>query len=86
MYGQIARPARAGKFPALVIFQWASPPYPLEKSWVVDRAADGWLALNVQPHDVLPTEPQAYYDALPQRIKNYASIGADDRSATCASR
>ena len=42
VYGQIAKPKREGKFPALVIFQWASPPYPLQKSWVTDRAAEGW--------------------------------------------
>jgi cephalosporin-C deacetylase-like acetyl esterase/lysophospholipase L1-like esterase len=79
VYGQIAWPKRAGKFPALLIMQWASPPYPLQKVWVVDRAAQGWLVLNVSPHDVLPTEPPSYYAALPDRIKHYESIGNDDR-------
>ena len=79
VYGQIAKPKRKGKFPALVIFQWASPPYPLQKSWVTGHAADGWLTLNIEPHDVLPDQPKAYYDALPQAIKNYQSIGNDDR-------
>lgn len=79
VHGQIAKPARPGKFPALVIFQWASPPYPLQKQWVTDRAAEGWLALNIEPHDVLPNQPQAYYDALPQELKNYHLIGRDDR-------
>src|SRR3954469_24976800 len=79
VYGQIAKPSRSGKFPALVIFQWASPPYPLQKQWVTDRAAEGWLALNIEPHDVLPDEPQAYYDALPERLKHYESIGNNDR-------
>src|SRR5205823_8871227 len=74
VYGQLAKPARDGKFPALLIYQWASPPYPLQKSWVTDRAAEGWLALNVEPHDVLPNQPQAYYDALPKALKNYQSI------------
>jgi hypothetical protein len=41
IHGQIAKPNRTGKFPALVIFQWASPPYPLQKQWVTDRAAEG---------------------------------------------
>jgi cephalosporin-C deacetylase-like acetyl esterase/lysophospholipase L1-like esterase len=79
VYGQLAKPKRPGKFPALVIFQWASPPYPLQKQWVTDRAAEGWLALNIEPHDVLPDQPQSYYDALPQELKHYESIGRDDR-------
>jgi len=29
VYGQIAKPKGPGKFPAMVMFQWASPPYPL---------------------------------------------------------
>ena len=75
VYGQLAKPAREGKFPALLIYQWASPPYPLQKSWVTDRAAEGWLALNVEPHDVPANMPQEFYAALPAIIKNYASIG-----------
>ena len=79
VYGQLARPKKTGKFPALVIFQWASPPYPLQKQWVTDRAAEGWLTLNIEPHDVPPDQPPAYYSALPQEIKNYHTIGRDDR-------
>jgi cephalosporin-C deacetylase-like acetyl esterase/lysophospholipase L1-like esterase len=79
VYGQLARPKKEGKLPALVIFQWASPPYPLQKQWVTDRAAEGWLALNIEPHDVLPDQPQSYYNALPQELKNYQSIGRDNR-------
>jgi len=79
VYGQLAKPKKEGKFPGVVIFQWASPPYPLQKQWVTDRAAEGWLALNIEPHDVLPDQPRAYYNALPQSLKNYTSIGVDDR-------
>jgi cephalosporin-C deacetylase-like acetyl esterase/lysophospholipase L1-like esterase len=79
VYGQIARPAGTGKLPGLVIFQWASPPYPLQKAWVTDRAAEGWLALNIEPHDVLPDQPAAYYAALPAALKSYQTIGNDDR-------
>lgn len=79
VYGQMAKPKKAGKFPALLILQWASPPYPLQKQWVTDRAAEGWLTLNIEPHDVLPDQPQAYYDALPEAIKKYNEIGRDDR-------
>jgi cephalosporin-C deacetylase-like acetyl esterase len=80
VYGQIAKPKNSSKkLPALVIFQWASPPYPLEKVWVTQPAADGWLTLNIEPHDVLPDQPPAYYAALPDTLKNYHSIGNDDR-------
>lgn len=79
VYGQIARPSGEGKFPAILILQWAGGPYPLQKSWVTDRAAEGWLALNVEPHDVPCDESAAYYAALPATLKNYHTIGNDDR-------
>jgi cephalosporin-C deacetylase-like acetyl esterase/lysophospholipase L1-like esterase len=82
VWGQMARPADPTgkkKFPGLVLFQWASPPYPLQKSWVVDRAAEGWLTVNIEPHDVMPDQPQPYYDALPEALKKYNTIGTRDR-------
>ena len=83
IYGQLARPSRpeggGGTFPALLILQWASPPYPLQRQWVTDYAAQGWLVLNVEPHDVPADMPQAFYDALPQLIKNYGLIGRHSR-------
>lgn len=79
VHGQIAKPKGDGKFPGLVIFQWASPPYPLQKAWVTDRAAEGWLALDIEPHDVLPDQPKSYYAALPASLKAYQNIGRDDR-------
>jgi len=79
VHGQLARPARAGRFPALLILQYASAPYPLQKRWVTDRAAEGWLALNVEPHDVPGDMPQAFYDALPQLIRDYRTIGQHSR-------
>jgi len=79
VWAQLARPAGSGPFPALLIYQWASPPYPLQKAWVTDRAAEGWLVLNVEPHDVPADMPQAYYDALPQVIKRYNTINQGNR-------
>ncbi|MDB4883550.1 MAG: Acetyl xylan esterase [Gemmatimonadetes bacterium] len=75
VYGQLAKPAREGKFPALIVYHWASAPYPLQKAWVTDYAAKGWLALGVEPHDVPADMPQAFYDALPAIIKQYNTIG-----------
>lgn len=79
VYGQLARPAREGKFPAVLMMQWAGGPYPLQKAWVVDLAAKGWLALDIEPHDVPGDLPQEFYDALPAMIKQYTTIYADDR-------
>jgi cephalosporin-C deacetylase-like acetyl esterase len=79
VYGQLAKPVHGDRFPALLILQWASPPYPLQPAWVTDRAAEGWLVLNVEPHDVPGDMPQAFYDALPQRIKDYPTIGQHSR-------
>src|SRR4051812_30513385 len=82
VWGQVAKPHDATgkkKYPGLLILQWASPPYPLQKAWVTDRAAEGWLAVNVEPHDVLPDQPQAYYDALPAELKSYNTIETRDR-------
>lgn len=79
IHGQYAWPAKEGKFPALLILQWASPPYPLQSDWITGHASKGWLTLNIEPHDVLPTEPQAYYDALPRELKRYERIGQEDR-------
>ena len=79
IHGQYAKPTKPGKKPALVIFQWASPPYALDRSWVVGHAAQGWIVVNIEPHDVLPTESKSYYDALPDKLKHYESIGNNDR-------
>lgn len=79
VYGHFAKPAREGKFPALVMYHWASPPYPLQKGWITGHAQAGWLVLGVEPHDVPADMPQAFYDALPALIRNYHLVGQHDR-------
>jgi len=82
VWGQVAKPhdpTNKKKYPGLVILQWASPPYPLQKSWVTDRAAEGWLAVNIEPHDVMPDQSKEYYDALPEALKNYNGIETRNR-------
>jgi len=77
IWGQVAKPhdpTDKKKFPGLVILQWASPPYPLQKPWVTDRAAEGWLALDVDSHDMAPDQATAPRD--------YASIGNDNRETS----
>jgi cephalosporin-C deacetylase len=77
--GQIARPEKGGRFPALLVVQWAGV-YALHKEWVTDRAAEGWLALNIEPHDLPIDRPDSFYqEASDGPLKNYWNIGNDDR-------
>lgn len=78
--GQLAMPAAAKeKLPALLIVQWAGV-YPLEKPWAVDRAKEGWLTLNILAHDLPIMEPREFYAAQSAGpLKNYPTIGSDDR-------
>ena len=82
VWGQVAKPhdsSNKRKYPGLILLQWASPPYPLQKSWVTDRAAEGWLTVNIEPHDVMPDQPKEYYDSLPAELKSYNSIETRNR-------
>jgi len=54
VHGYLAKPSRPGKFPALVIYQWAGV-YALQPEWVTGHAADGWLTLDVDSHDLPPS-------------------------------
>lgn len=77
--GQLARPSQGGKRPAMLIVQWAGV-YPLSKGWAVDRAAEGWLTLNILAHDLPIDEPQSFYDNQSKHaLQNYTAIGNDDR-------
>ena len=53
--GYLAKPAREGKFPALLIFQYAGV-YALKPETATDRAAEGWLTFNVDSHDLPPSQ------------------------------
>lgn len=55
VHGYLAKPIRLGKFPALIIYQWAGV-YSLDPKWVTDRAAEGWMAFDVDSHDMLPNQ------------------------------
>jgi cephalosporin-C deacetylase len=82
IYGQLAFPKRAGKFPALLITQWAGV-YGLPPERVIDRAKQGWMALNIMPHDLPFDQPQEYYYRLFQTtLKNYWTIGSENRDTS----
>jgi cephalosporin-C deacetylase len=69
--GYLARPSREGKFPALVIFQYAGV-YALRTQSVTDRAAEGWLAFDVDSHDMSPGQAAGV-------STSYQAIGNTDR-------
>ena len=74
---QLAQPAGQSKLPALLIVQWAGV-YGLPKNWVTDRAAEGWLTLNVMPHDIPFDQPPGYYEEQSRGpLSNYPAIGND---------
>jgi len=71
-HGYLAKPAREGKFPALIQLQYAGV-YALNAHGAAQRAAEGWLFLNVDSHDKLPSDPSG---GIP---RNYQSVGNTDR-------
>jgi len=62
--GYLAVPASPGKHPALILYQYAGV-YKLRPEGVVAHAAEGWLTLDVDSHDIPPTAdtgvPTEYY-------------------------
>lgn len=79
IYGQLARPKRTGKLPALLILQWAGL-YPLQRDWVIGKAEAGWLVMNIMAHDLPFDQPLAFYDEAGRAAHaNYQDVGNDDR-------
>jgi cephalosporin-C deacetylase-like acetyl esterase len=73
--GYIAKPAREGKFPALLLLQYAGV-YALNAKGVAARAAEGWLVMDEDSHDKLPSEPRG---DIPT---NYAQVGNTSRETS----
>jgi cephalosporin-C deacetylase-like acetyl esterase len=70
--GYIAKPMKEGKFPALVLLQYAGV-YALNARSVALRAAEGWLVIDVDSHDKLPSDPSG------NAPRNYPVVGNTDR-------
>jgi cephalosporin-C deacetylase-like acetyl esterase len=80
--GQLSRPVKGDKFPAMLIFQ-AAGVGPLKKDMIVKPAKLGFLVLNIEAHDIPIDETPAYYNDLKGKaLKDYTSIGVDSRD-TC---
>jgi cephalosporin-C deacetylase-like acetyl esterase len=73
VHGYLAAPKDGRKHPALIYYQYAGV-YALQKSLVTDRAAEGWLTLDVDSHDMPPDQATA--------PKDYASIGNGSRDTS----
>ena len=71
-HGYVARPAREGRFPAIIQLQYAGV-YALGPGAAARRASEGWLILNVDAHDKLPSDPAG---TIP---RNYATVGNTNR-------
>jgi cephalosporin-C deacetylase len=79
IYGQLAKPKKEGKFPALLLVQYAGV-YGLPASNVVRRAEDGWLCLNIMAHDLPFDKDEAFYkEQSAGPLKDYVRIGNEDR-------
>jgi cephalosporin-C deacetylase len=72
VHGYVAKPARQGQFPAIIQLQYAGI-YALDPRWAAQRASDGWLVINVDAHDKLPSAPSG---DIP---KSYVAVGNTDR-------
>jgi cephalosporin-C deacetylase len=71
-HGYVARPAREGRFPAIIQLQFAGV-YALNAAGATRRAVEGWLMVNVDAHDKLPSDPSGNVP------RNYPTIGNTDR-------
>lgn len=77
--GQLARPEKEGRFPVLLVVQWAGV-YGLPKAFVTGDAAGGWLVLNLNAHDLPIDQPAEFYKQQADGpLKGYTAIGNDDR-------
>jgi cephalosporin-C deacetylase-like acetyl esterase len=72
--GYLAKPSKEGRFPALVIYQYAGV-YALQPNTVTGRAAEGWLAFDVDSHDLPPSQASGV-------ITNYPAIGNTGRETS----
>jgi cephalosporin-C deacetylase-like acetyl esterase len=75
VHGYVAEPARDGRFPALIQLQYAGV-YALNATAAARRAAEGWLIVNVDSHDKLPSERSGGVPA------DYRSVGNTDRETS----
>lgn len=75
VHAQLAVPDKPGKFPLVVLYQYAGV-YPLKKEFATLWSDRGWLVLNVMAHDLPIYEPAEFYDQQNNGpLKGYTSLG-----------
>ena len=74
-HGYVAKPARDGKFPALIQLQYAGV-YALPARSDEQHAAEGWLVINVDSHDKQPNDPSG---GVP---RGYQAVGNTSRETS----
>lgn len=80
--GQLARPSAEGKYPALLVVQFAGV-YGLDQNTVIADAKSGWLVLNISAHDLPVDESPEFYKNLKDgALKNYIYLGSEDRETS----
>jgi cephalosporin-C deacetylase-like acetyl esterase len=75
VHGYVAKPAKEGRFPALIQLQYAGV-YALNAGAVARRAAEGWLTVNVDSHDKPPSDPSGNVP------RAYQAVGNTDRETS----
>ena len=82
LHAQIARPTAGDKFPAILLLQYAGV-YALPKAWVTNQARRGWLAMDVNAHDLPIDQPDQFYkDQAAGPLANYVAIGDTGRETS----
>ena len=82
VYGQLAHPHRSGKYPAILLVQYAGV-YPLKRENVTGLARDGWLVLNISAHDFPFDVPEGEIQKLADGpLKEYTTIGQTNRETS----
>ncbi|MEO7933396.1 MAG: acetylxylan esterase [Chthoniobacterales bacterium] len=80
--GILAKPAKAGKYPAMLMVNSAGV-FGLDKASVIAQAKPGWIVLNVSAHDLPVDEAEGFYKNLKETsLKNYYAIGNEDRETS----
>jgi len=75
VHGYVAKPAKDGTFPAVIQLQYAGV-YALNAAADARRAAEGWLVINVDSHDKLPSDPSGNVP------RSYQAVGNTDRETS----
>lgn len=82
VFGQLARPKENGKYPAILLVQYAGV-YQLNRENVTGLARDGWLVLNISAHDVPFDLPESEFQKLADTtLKEYTTIGQTNRETS----